>query len=146
MEECPPVPARASAASSSSGCVAVNGAEVESARVRVSSGDVDLADLRGPVTLEVASGEVTAERLDAPTSTASSSSGDLTLDFATPPSSVYVEACSGEVALALLADGRYRLEVETGAGEETVRVPSGAAASGTVRIETGSGDVDVRPR
>jgi hypothetical protein len=130
----------------SSGRVAANGVGVESATVRVSSGDVHLADLRGPVTLEVSSGEVTAERLDVPTFRASSSSGDLRLDFATAPSTVEVDVSTGEVEVALPAGGTYRVQAGTSSGEQSVSIPTDASASSTVRVQAGSGDVNVRPR
>jgi DUF4097 and DUF4098 domain-containing protein YvlB len=114
--------------------------------VRASSGDVHLADLRGPVTLELSSGEVTAERLDVPTFRASSSSGDLRLDFATAPSAVEVDVSAGEVDVALPAGGTYRVQAETSSGEQSVSIPTDASASSTVRVQAGSGDVNVRPR
>jgi Putative adhesin len=130
----------------SSGRIEAGGMQVESANIRSSSGDVHLADVSGPVSLEVSSGEVTAERLVVPTFTARSSSGDLSVDFAAAPSAVDVNVSSGEVAVALPSDGRYRFQVETSAGEKSVSVPSDPAASSTVRIESSSGDVTVRSR
>ena len=130
----------------SSGRIEASGVRVESANLRTSSGDVHLADVRGPVSLEVSAGEVTAERLDAPTLTARSSSGDVSLDFAAAPSAVDVDVSSGEVAVALPTDGRYGVQVETSAGEQSVSVPNDPAASSTVRVESSSGDVTVRHR
>jgi hypothetical protein len=38
------------------------------------------------------------------------------------------------------------VQVDTGSGEQTVSVPVDDAAASTVHVETGSGDVAVRPR
>jgi DUF4097 and DUF4098 domain-containing protein YvlB len=102
--------------------------------------------VRGPLVLEASSGAVTGERLGTPTVRASSSSGDITLDFATAPSTVDVEASSGAVTVALPAEERYRVEVDTSSGDQTVSVPVDPAASSSVRVAASSGDVDVRTR
>ncbi|OLT10933.1 hypothetical protein BJF78_28350 [Pseudonocardia sp. CNS-139] len=131
---------------SGSGRVTAEGVTAAAVRVSVSSGDVRLADVRGPVELEVSSGEVAAERLDSPTFVARSSSGDLTLDFATAPTSLDVGVSSGEVEVGLPTSQPYRVHVDTGIGERAVTVPTADGAPNAVRVTTGAGDVTVRPR
>jgi DUF4097 and DUF4098 domain-containing protein YvlB len=130
----------------SSGSVAATDLEVGSATLGTSSGDLRVAGLRGPVVLETGSGAVSGERLEATTLRATTSSGDVTLDFATVPSSVDVEVSSGAVTVALPPDGRYRVAVDTGSGEERVSVPVDEAATSSVSVESSSGDVAVRAR
>jgi hypothetical protein len=129
----------------SSGDVSVGGLATRAVDVRVSSGAVHLADLGGPVVVEASSGDVVGQRLDAPSFVATSSSGEVDLDFATAPGEVEIVASSGDVAVALPA-GPYRVEAEAGSGDERISVPVDAAAAGVVRVEVSSGDVDVRPR
>jgi hypothetical protein len=130
----------------SSGRVVATDLEVDSASLRASSGDLHVTSLRGPVVLETSSGAVTGERLEATTLNASTSSGDVDLDFATAPSMVDVDASSGEVTVALPADGRYQVRTDASSGEETVSIPNDPAASSSVQVETSSGNVTVRPR
>jgi DUF4097 and DUF4098 domain-containing protein YvlB len=130
----------------SSGRLAAAGVQVDSATLQASSGDIDLADVRGPLVLESSSGEISGERLDTATFRARASSGDVTLDFATAPSAVDVEVSSGEVAVALPAGESYRVQADTSTGEATVSVPVDPAASSTVRVAASSGDVGVRIR
>ncbi|OZM84175.1 DUF4097 family beta strand repeat-containing protein [Pseudonocardia sp. MH-G8] len=129
----------------SSGDVTLGGLAAAAVDVRVSSGAVHLADLRGPIVVEASSGDVVGERLDTPSFSATASSGEVRADFASTPGEVAIVASSGDVEVALPA-GSYRVEAATDSGDERVAVPVDAAAAAVVRVEVGSGDVEVRPR
>ena len=128
-----------------SGSVAALGTVVDSATLRVTSGDIHVADVTGPLVLEAESGEITGDRLTSDTVSASAMSGDVVLDLASAPRTLDAEVASGELTLALPASGRYRLDVDAGSGEEQVSVPADPGASSTVRVRSSSGDVTVRP-
>ena len=79
------------------------------------SGDVDIADLKGPVEARSGSGDVRVGRIEGPVS-AKAGSGDI-----------------------VIAGARDRAEVATGSGDVAVE-----DAAGTVSVKTGSGDIRVR--
>lgn len=131
----------------SSGDLAVRGLSAESLRARVSSGDVELADVAGPIELEANSGSLTGQRLRTAALTAEVSSGEIALDFATPPRSVGVEASSGDVELTVpTGQGPYRVDTETSSGDEHVDVAVDPAAPRTIDARASSGDVSIQPR
>ena len=110
-----------------SGDVRVTGA-LDRLYVRAGSGDVQGFDISG-VDLQVKTG-----------------SGDIDLRVFEPTELVSVRAGSGDVSLAVPAGG-YRLAVDTGSGDRSVRdVARDDAASGSIDVGTGSGDVRIRGR
>ncbi len=129
-----------------SGTVEASGVTAGSVAVHVSSGDVRLVDVHGPVQVESSSGDVSGERLDSPTVSATTSSGEVELDLATAPQDLTVEASSGGVTVALPAGQPYRVEIDTSSGDEAVEVPTDPSAASAVKVDTSSGDVTVRAR
>jgi hypothetical protein len=131
----------------SSGSVDAGGVTAATTTVSASSGDVELVDVTGPIVAEANSGSVTGERLDSPSVSAVASSGAVTLDFATTPGAVTVEASSGDVTLSLPAtDGPYAVDVATSSGKEQISVPADPASPRRISVEASSGDVEVRTR
>lgn len=128
-----------------SGTVGTAGTVVAAATLRVSSGRIDVADVTGPLVLEAETGGIRAARLTSETVSARATSGDVALDFATAPRTLDAEVASGDVTLALPGAGRYRVEVDADSGEERVSVPTDPGATSTVRVQSTSGDVTVRP-
>jgi hypothetical protein len=109
------------------------------------SGDITAVGLTGPLDLRSGSGEITGDALRAEVLRASSGTGDVLLELEVPPRSVEITAGSGEVDLAVPADTAYRVDASTGSGEERVLVPLDSAATRTLRVDGGTGDVTVRP-
>ncbi len=118
-----------------------------STTIRVSSGDVELSEVGGPLVVESSSGSITGAGLDSAAVAATASSGEVTLDFATAPDEVDVDVSSGDVELTLpTGGGPYRLDVATSSGDQEIEVPTDAASARTVAVEASSGDVAVRGR
>lgn len=108
--------------------------------VDLSSGDVRLSDVTGPVAVAVASGDVLGDGLGGDT-TVASSSGSVRLTLARP-ASVEVRASSGDVTVAVPA-GDYAVRAGTSSGETRSSVPSTPGAAHTLDLATDSGDVVV---
>lgn len=129
---------------SDSGEIGVAGLRAAVVDVEVSSGDVQLTDLAGPVRVQSSSGAVNGQRLAAASVNAEVSSGDVRLDFAAAPQTVTVRVSSGDLTLTLPPAEGYDLDVTTSSGEQVIGVPDAAGAARTVTLETSSGDVEVR--
>lgn len=109
------------------------------------SGDISLEDVRGPaVSVDTGSGEITASGVAAARVRAETGSGDVRISATRPPDDVYVDTGSGEIQLGV-PDEIYNVFSDTGSGEENVTVRSAAGASRRLRVQTGSGDIIVRP-
>ena len=114
--------------------------------VEASSGDIEVADVSGELTLSTSSGTVSGDGVSSVVVRASTSSGGVRLDLLAPPREVVAETSSGEVEVAVPGDRAYRVETDTGSGEQVVDVRADDSAPGSIRATTGSGDVTVRPR
>jgi hypothetical protein len=103
--------------------------------IRVRGADADLV-------AESSVGEVDLVDLTAPTVTASSNTGDVTVSFAKPPRTVRVETSVGEGTVRVPADGtRYRVSLRSGVGEENLLMSSDPASDRTISVDSGVGDV-----
>jgi hypothetical protein len=122
-----------------SGEVTVNGFDGDLS-VDTGSGSVELTDVRGDeVMVDTGSGAVTGSQVAASTFGVDTGSGEVDLRNLSS-SDVVVDTGSGEVNVDLLTDVD-RLEVDTGSGSVTVRVPASMGAE--VEMDTGSGGIDV---
>lgn len=108
--------------------------------VDTGSGSIRVEGVRGGgIRLDTGSGEVTGRGLEAPSIVVDTGSGEVDLDEVASPD-VLVDTGSGSVVLGMLTDVD-RLEVDTGSGPITVRLPSSAGAE--VEMDTGSGTLDL---
>lgn len=127
------------------------------------SGDISVSGALGRLDLDVGSGDIDGRRLSAeqvvaragsgdidlgfasgsPEVLARAGSGSIQLDLATAPGALDVETGSGDVGIDVPESQRYRLDIETGSGDQNVDVPSTANAPSTIRVRTGSGDVEL---
>lgn len=109
------------------------------------SGDVELEGVGGArVIADTGSGNVEASGITAGAVGAETGSGDVSLTLSQPPDDVFVDTGSGEVELRL-PDVGYAIETDTGSGDERVDVRRDDGAPRRIRVDTGSGDVTVRP-
>ncbi|MGH3588183.1 MAG: DUF4097 family beta strand repeat-containing protein, partial [Pseudonocardia sp.] len=128
-----------------SGGVSITGVTGRDVKVDVDDGEVRLTDVHGAVDVTADSGNVVGERLDVSSFAAETDSGAVTADFTRAPEKVEVVADSGDVELVLPA-GPYRVQVEAESGEERIEVPVDSTSPSSVRVDTDSGDVQLRPR
>lgn len=109
------------------------------------SGDVTLTDVAGPqVRAETGSGQIDGTGVATRRLRADTGSGDVGLVLTAAPDAVTVETGSGEVDMTV-PDEVYAVGTDTGSGESRVTVRSDAASPRRLRVKTGSGDVRVAP-
>jgi lia operon protein LiaG len=103
------------------------------------SGSVHATNVTGDqLVFDTGSGDVIVRGARAQRISADTGSGGVTLSGVASPS-VHVDTGSGDVRLALTQDIEV-LDVDTGSGSVTIQAPPTLGAS--LRIETGSGDID----
>ncbi|MER5321098.1 DUF4097 family beta strand repeat-containing protein [Streptosporangium roseum] len=112
--------------------------------VDVDSGDITLRSLTGEVDATTDSGAIDAGALGAKRFVANSGSGDIEAKFAAVPDRVEIETGSGG-ATVRLPKGGYNVTAETGSGDRTVKVTHDPSSSSVISARTGSGDVNVLP-
>ena len=107
--------------------------------VDTGSGSVTASELRGEsLSIETGSGEVTATNLRSNQLSIDTGSGNIEVTGLTAPQ-VSLETGSGSV-IADLSGEVWNVNVETGSGDVTLKVPPTLAAE--VDIETSSGDIE----
>jgi len=122
-----------------SGEVTVNGFNGD-VSIDTGSGAVELNDVQGDeVMVDTGSGSVSGSRVGAASVHVDTGSGKVELRGVSAPD-VLVDTGSGAVEIELLTDVD-QLEIDTGSGGVTVRVPSSVGAQ--LELDTGSGGIDV---
>ena len=130
---------------SGNGSVDVSGLS-STVTVDTDNGSVDLADLSGDVRVGSDNGRITAVRLDAPTVSADTDNGRLTLEFAAAPTNVVATADNGRITVVVPNDGtEYRVETATDNGSQDVTVPRDDASRRTITARTDNGSITIRP-
>lgn len=142
-----------------SGSVLAGG--LRSAEVDVQSGDVQISDVTGPVSLsadsgtiavsrisgeldlEASSGDITGSELNGPVR-ANVTSGRVQLGMATPQD-VQAELSSGDVQLTV-PPGSYAVRSNTSSGNTDVRVPNDPNAEHSLDLRTSSGSIVAHTR
>lgn len=126
----------------SSGSLIVRDLTVTRLRQEVSSGDVELVGVTGPIDVRASSGHIVSQRLSSDDVFASASSGDVELDFATAPRKVVTEVSSGRIEIGLPA-GKYNVQTEVDSGDERVDVPVDSTSDRLIQASASSGDIDI---
>ncbi|QGK71813.1 hypothetical protein GIY23_21915 [Allosaccharopolyspora coralli] len=94
--------------------------------------------------MESGSGSISGRDLRAEGLRAVTGSGEVALSLL-ETGDVDARTSSGDVEL-VVPDGGYRVDSETGSGEENVRITQDPKAPRTLTLSTGSGEVSVTPR
>jgi len=126
----------------SSGSLTVRDLTVARLRGEVSSGDVELVGVTGPIDISADSGRIVAQRLSSDDVSVSASSGDVELDFATAPRTVVADVSSGTIQIGLPA-GSYNVRTEVDSGDERVDVPVDSTSDRLIQARASSGDIDI---
>jgi len=128
--------------------------------VRSGSGDVTASGLTGRVELETGSGDVNADALSGQADLHTSSgdvnvrglsgdaelrtgSGDVNASFRQAPRNVDASTASGDVGVLVPEGEAYRVEADSGSGEQALDVRTDPASTRIIRAQTSSGDVTV---
>jgi len=107
---------------------------------RTSSGDIELDGAFSTIEVETGSGDIDG-RLDARDVDLRTGSGDIDVVLTDEVERISLETGSGDVSVE--APGTWDVDVETGSGDEDIEVPRDGDADRTMRLRTGSGDVEV---
>ncbi len=111
--------------------------------VQGGSGDISVDGALGAVELSAGSGDIDGRGLAAERVVVRTGSGSVDLDLRTAPRAVDVETGSGDVGITVPEADQFRLDIDTGSGDQHVGLPSTANADSTIRVRTGSGDVEL---
>ncbi len=131
-----------------SGDIAVSGAVSPRLEVRVGSGDVTLKGSSiDTVRFDQGSGELKAEGLKTRDLGGETSSGRIDVEIVgPPPERIDLDTGSGNVRIQVPA-GRYAVTTKTGSGDVQMdRIQLDRKADNKIRIDTGSGDVELLGR
>jgi hypothetical protein len=125
-----------------SGDITVAGA-TGAVRTQTGSGDISLTEVSTTSTARTGSGSISGYGL-AGTVEATAGSGDISLAFGAA-GSVRAEASSGSIDVTVLA-GPYRVRSHTGSGSAEVNVADDPAATNSIDVTAGSGDILIAAR
>jgi len=115
-----------------------------SVEVHVGSGDLEVNDMLGAISLETGSGDILGYDLAGADLRTETGSGDVSLDVSEPAERIHVRTHSGDVLVGVPA-GAYRLNVGTSSGDRHLNdVSNDSSAAGSIDVFTSSGDVAIR--
>jgi hypothetical protein len=114
-------------------------------RLDSDTGDVDVTGPVGDLTASTDTGDVRIQGATSARVDASASTGDVTVELASPPRDVAAHSSTGDVLVVLPADGTsYDVRTSTSTGDATVTVPTDPGADRRIDASTSTGDVLVR--
>ncbi|WP_432494018.1 DUF4097 family beta strand repeat-containing protein [Kineococcus auxinigenes] len=132
--------------------------------LRTGTGDQELTGVFGAVTARAGTGDVrwdsaSGGSLDVETGTgelevrgevaslrARAGTGDVEAWFDTAPTTVEVTTGTGDATVRVPTDGTYAVDVSTGLGDEVVEVPVDTTSGQRISVRTSTGDASVLPR
>ncbi|MGH3466619.1 MAG: DUF4097 family beta strand repeat-containing protein [Thermocrispum sp.] len=121
-----------------SGNISLTG--VSGVEVDADSGNIELRDVTGPLTVEADSGNITGSGLDG-NATVQADSGNIELQFSRP-ADVTADVDSGNIDL-VMPDGPYEVVGESDSGERNVQVATDPSAEHILRADLDSGDLSI---
>ena len=112
--------------------------------IHTGSGDIMLRELAGTAEVHTGSGNIEAESLTAKTFLGRTGSGDITVAFDAAPGDLDLETGSGNGTVKL-PKGAYNVTARTDSGDSKIAVGQDDSSPHRVKVHTGSGDLDVLP-
>lgn len=112
-------------------------------KLGVSSGDVHADQLAGDLRIRSSSGDVTVTGYGGRDVDAGTSSGDVEVRARLAPDRLKAVTSSGDVTVAVSGSERYRVQADTGSGDQEVQVDQSLDAPRTIDARTSSGDIRV---
>lgn len=114
--------------------------------IETGSGDVQLEGRLGAVDVRTGSGDLEMDDLASTAVKARTGSGDVDVSMAGAPDALTLTTGSGEVKVRLPGQDSYAVDETTGSGKREVTVRKDVDSAHRVRVETGSGDIEIKPR
>lgn len=115
--------------------------------VDTDNGDIDVSGVSGTTDLQTANGEIRGTGLRAAVVRAGSDTGDIDLQFDTPPTELSVSSDIGDVSVRIPDDGgAYRLDATTDIGDRQLEVRTDPASNRSIKLSSGIGDLQLRYR
>lgn len=139
----------ANCGSSKAGCSIDYSLEVpEGTRITVEtgSGDVQLDGTLGVIAAKTGSGDVELDDLRSASVSASTGSGDIDVSLKSAPDTLNLATGSGDVKAKLPEEATYDVVKSTRSGDEKVDIQTSSTSVHKVKIDTGSGDIELKPR
>jgi hypothetical protein len=114
-------------------------------RLDSETGDLDVSGPAGDVTASTHTGDLRIQGATSARVDASASTGDVDVEFASPPQGVTARSSTGDVLVVVPADGTsYDVRTSTSTGDATGTVPSIPGADRRIDASSSTGDVTVR--
>jgi hypothetical protein len=107
---------------------------------------VNVSGVSGPLQVSTGSGSVTATAIRSPAVQVTANQGSADISFAAAPRSVTVRFSTGNATVRVPTAGhRYHVQVSSGTGSASSKVPDDPQAGGVVQVSSGNGDATVLP-
>ncbi|HUN33618.1 MAG TPA: DUF4097 family beta strand repeat-containing protein [Trebonia sp.] len=114
--------------------------------VHGNQGGVNISGVSGPLSVSVGSGTVTATAVRAPAVQVTASQGNADISFAAAPQSVTVACSAGSATVRVPVGGhRYRVQVSSGTGSASSRVPDDPRSEDVVWVSSRTGSATLLP-
>lgn len=108
-----------------------------------STGDITATGLRGDLRLSTSTGGVSGTVLFSPNVQATTSTGDVSLWFSTPPDSVRATGKTGGITVTVPAADGYRVTSGTHTGDVRVQVRQDPTSTRSIEARTSTGDIHI---
>lgn len=124
----------------------ITASDLDDLSLQTDTGDLQVNGGAGLVHLDTDTGEITGTAMDATDVTASSDTGDVTLDFAQPPTDVSVQTDTGDVTVTLPAGApAYAVSAHSSTGSSSIDVATDPTSRDDISISTDTGNIVVDP-
>jgi hypothetical protein len=122
----------------------ITASNLDNVSLQTDTGDLQVNGGAGVDHLSTDTGQITGAAMDASDVTAGSDTGDVSLDFAQPPTDVSAQDDTGDVTVTLPAGAPpYAVSAHTQTGNTTVGVPTNPTSTDQIAVSTDTGDVTV---
>lgn len=108
-----------------------------------STGNIRVTGATGTLRLDASTGHITAKRIESTVVDASTSTGDITLQFVTAPRTVTAQTSTGDVNVIVPSGNSYRIQTNTNTGHERVHVTRDDTSERSINASTKTGDIDI---
>jgi hypothetical protein len=109
------------------------------------AGNVHVGDAQGRLEIKTTDGEMDATNLKSAYVNTETTSGDITLQFASAPLEVMAKVGAGNITIGVPRNKTYAVSAKTTDGQRDVSVQQDSTSPHAIKIQAGAGDVVVQP-